>query len=99
MKMHMNLERCSALIREVKRLKDINGDGKILKWLQEEKRNNTIYQDEDIRTLCEADIYGRHKTQKSFSISIHTQSLQLSEKTAGVQKITWKKREYALSVE
>ncbi len=84
----------------LKRLKDINGDGKILKWLQEEKRNNTIYRDEDIRTLCEADIYPEDtKRKKSFSISVNTQSLQLSKKTAGVQKITWKKREYALSVE
>lgn len=49
----------------LKRLKDINGDGKILKWLQEEKRNNTIYQDEDIRTLCEADIYPEDTKRKN----------------------------------
>lgn len=49
----------------LKRLKDINGDGKILRWLQEEKRNNTVYQDEDIMTLCEADIYPEDTKRKN----------------------------------
>ena len=40
----------------LKRLKNMNGNHKHLMWLQEEKKKNTSYQDQDIVTLCEAEI-------------------------------------------
>ena len=40
----------------MKRLKNMNGNIEMLRWLQKEKQMNTILRDCDIRTLTEADI-------------------------------------------
>lgn len=38
------------------RLKEMNGDLEVLEWLQKEKLENTIYDDEDLKILSEANI-------------------------------------------
>lgn len=56
----------------MKRLKEMNGDIYTLSWLQEEKRNNTIYKDDVIRLLSigelRADYKQLEKLQKYMSL-------------------------------